>query len=75
MEAEPPGAHHGELSGAVWRKPRSKDVHWPLTLAMRNKLTPSAERHRSTAGLACRKAYKASRGHGYAPGARPGTPG
>ena len=49
----------------------SKDVHWPLTLSMRNKLTPSSERHRSAAGLARRKAYKAARGHGYASAVRP----
>eukprot|EP00969_Alexandrium_andersonii_P023141 1012065-Alexandrium_andersonii.AAC.1 len=50
----------------------SKDVHWPLTPSTRDKLILSSERRRSTAGLARREAYKAPRGHGYAPGARPG---
>ena len=52
-------------------RPTSKGVHWPLTLIMRNKLTPSSERHRPEAGRAHRKAYTALRGHGYAPGVRP----
>eukprot|EP00969_Alexandrium_andersonii_P116399 5145752-Alexandrium_andersonii.AAC.1 len=42
---------------------------------MRNKLTPTSERRRSATGLADRRAKKLSRGHGYAPGVRPGPPG